>query len=309
MGLKPSDFIIPGAGILSAGINAISQSEANRKSRQWQEKMYYEQRKHSLEDWAMQNEYNSPASQMARLKEAGLNPNLVYGNGATHTAGSVRSASPGSYEHKPAKFDLGTTALSGVMAFHDTRLKKAQVDNLTEQNSVLVQEKLLKAAQVAATVAQTGLTEAQAHRSKYDLEFESSLRDISAASRQAALDKTMAETASVLSATERAEAMQAYTIRQAIENILTSRKNRAKTDAEISHISAQIAKLKEDTEISKLDKERREAGIYPGDPTFLKSIEIIMSKYGSKINPFTRDMPGHENDGIIPKPWPTFKKR
>lgn len=30
-----------------------------------------------------QNEYNAPVNQMARLQEAGLNPNLVYGNGGS----------------------------------------------------------------------------------------------------------------------------------------------------------------------------------------------------------------------------------
>jgi len=30
--------------------------------------------------WRMQNEYNSPEAQMRRLKKAGLNPHLVYGN-------------------------------------------------------------------------------------------------------------------------------------------------------------------------------------------------------------------------------------
>ena len=34
------------------------------------------------QQWAAENEYNSPLSQMTRLKSAGLNPNLVYGSGA-----------------------------------------------------------------------------------------------------------------------------------------------------------------------------------------------------------------------------------
>lgn len=37
--------------------------------------------------WHANNDYNSPKSQMQRLEEAGLNPNLVYGNGGvTHQA-------------------------------------------------------------------------------------------------------------------------------------------------------------------------------------------------------------------------------
>ena len=39
-----------------------------------------------LEMWNRANEYNAPTAQMARLREAGLNPNLVYGKGATATS-------------------------------------------------------------------------------------------------------------------------------------------------------------------------------------------------------------------------------
>ena len=48
-------------------------------------------RKHALEDWNRQNAYNHPTQQMQRLKEAGLNPNLVYGGGATTLAQPVKS--------------------------------------------------------------------------------------------------------------------------------------------------------------------------------------------------------------------------
>ena len=40
----------------------------------------------SIDMWNMNNAYNDPSAQMERLKQAGLNPNLVYGGGATTTA-------------------------------------------------------------------------------------------------------------------------------------------------------------------------------------------------------------------------------
>lgn len=46
----------------------------------------------NLEFWNQQNEYNSPYNTMQRLKAAGLNPNLIYGNGqATTPAGAISS--------------------------------------------------------------------------------------------------------------------------------------------------------------------------------------------------------------------------
>ncbi|AXH74701.1 MAG: DNA pilot protein [Microviridae sp.] len=46
-------------------------------------------RQNALDDWNRQNEYNSPAAQMQRYKEAGLSPHLIYGQ--TNTAAPVRS--------------------------------------------------------------------------------------------------------------------------------------------------------------------------------------------------------------------------
>ncbi|UPW40790.1 DNA pilot protein [Sigmofec virus UA08Rod_6926] len=45
----------------------------------------------NLDMWRMNNEYNTPSAQMARLRAAGLNPNLVYGNGSVvgNTSGSA----------------------------------------------------------------------------------------------------------------------------------------------------------------------------------------------------------------------------
>ena len=77
---------------INTAANVIAQSSTNRKTREWNEKMYAMQRQDALADWRMQNEYNHPSAQMARLREAGLNPNLVYGKGADATmAAPIRS--------------------------------------------------------------------------------------------------------------------------------------------------------------------------------------------------------------------------
>lgn len=51
-----------------------------------------------------ENEYNTPKNQMERLDEAGLNPNLVYGNGGT-TIASAHGTAP---NVKPTQLDLLT---------------------------------------------------------------------------------------------------------------------------------------------------------------------------------------------------------
>jgi hypothetical protein len=97
------------AGIAAAGqlINSGIQGGMNTATRKWNERMYGVQRKDALADWAMQNEYNSPLQQMARLKAAGLNPNLVYNNGATHSAQAVQKSDMKQWSPQAPQFDFG----------------------------------------------------------------------------------------------------------------------------------------------------------------------------------------------------------
>lgn len=47
------------------------------------------QNQYNMDMWQMQADYNSPTAQMSRLRDAGLNPNLAYGNATT---GNMSSA-------------------------------------------------------------------------------------------------------------------------------------------------------------------------------------------------------------------------
>lgn len=90
------------SGLLSASsarqaarYNAARAAEDFERNRSLTMEMYELQRKNNIEFWNMQNAYNHPKMQMARLKEAGLNPLLVYGHGsvAGNTAGAIGNPS------------------------------------------------------------------------------------------------------------------------------------------------------------------------------------------------------------------------
>jgi len=135
----PAPLLLPlitaGATLAGQGINAATQSANNRKSRQWNEMMYAKQRQDSLSDWAMQNEYNSPQKQMERLRNAGLNPNLVYGSGAVANSAQqvkqtdVKSWSPQAPQFQPEQ---------ALTAFQDTKIAQAQYDNLTTNRTIML---------------------------------------------------------------------------------------------------------------------------------------------------------------------------
>lgn len=99
-----------------------------------------------LEMWERGNAYNSPSAQMARLKEAGLNPNLVYGNGAT---GNMATQLP-KYQAPTADFS-GRTSWANPMetlsTYQDIRLKQSQLDSMEEQRNLLRRQSWIKEAE------------------------------------------------------------------------------------------------------------------------------------------------------------------
>lgn len=73
-------------GSLVGGVfGMIGQSEKFRMDRYLQDR----QNQFNLQMWNLQNEYNSPAAQMRRFEEAGLNPALMYGNASPGNAMSA----------------------------------------------------------------------------------------------------------------------------------------------------------------------------------------------------------------------------
>ena len=105
----------------------------------------------NIKFWNMQNAYNTPKQQMARLKDAGLNPNLIYGSNAnTGVAGSVSPS-------KASPYNIQNPVPSAVQ----TALMGAQIQNL---NSVTEKNR-------AETEKTLGLTPSLIGRSNKQLEI------------------------------------------------------------------------------------------------------------------------------------------
>ncbi len=68
--------------------NATNKQLAEKQN-QWNLEQWNRQNAYNEKRWDIENEYNSPAAQVARLKAAGLNPNMMTGNPAA--SGEVRA--------------------------------------------------------------------------------------------------------------------------------------------------------------------------------------------------------------------------
>lgn len=84
------------------------------------------------QQWAAENEYNSPGAQMQRLKSAGLNPNLVYGSGAVtgNTTTQGPRASIPHVDRNQLKFNKMVGVASTI----------ADIRNKMESNALLREE-------------------------------------------------------------------------------------------------------------------------------------------------------------------------
>lgn len=104
------------AAVGSAVYSGIQTGKMNKRAERFSREMYAKQRSDALTDWDKQNAYNDPSSQMARLKDAGLNPNLVYGNGqnAAGEASQPRASSSSMPNYKVPEYDIGGVALNAL---------------------------------------------------------------------------------------------------------------------------------------------------------------------------------------------------
>lgn len=142
----------------STALNGINAAKTDSKDKQWIEHIRKSQRSWALDDWNMQNQYNSPAEQMRRMKEAGLNPNLIYGRMDSSAAGAVRSSDALPMKHRQTDFSGLQNAVGG---YQDAQLKVAQLDNLHQQNKLLQ-------AQTDYTNARVPLTGAQEENTRFN---------------------------------------------------------------------------------------------------------------------------------------------
>ena len=88
------------------------------------------QNQYNIDQWNRENAYNTPTAQMKRLADAGLNPNLMYGQGNTGNAaqlsGSLSAGSPA----VPTDMSPMGRKVSVIGSALDAEMKRAQIRNI-----------------------------------------------------------------------------------------------------------------------------------------------------------------------------------
>lgn len=275
-------LISMGLGLGSQIFGAAEQNRNNRQSRDFAREMYGRQRMDALTDWNMQNAYNAPDQQMQRLINAGLNPNLVYGNGAVaNSPQAPRASSAPGANTNPARLDLQ----SPVMGMYNMQMQNAQMDMLRENMQLTKLKQLTELYAMDNKAADTAKKTQDIASSKYALGFQMENREALSATIKQHLEKLKADTQFTLDQNERAAALNASSLRTAAETILNMRKQRAKTDAEINHINQQIKNLETSKELQQLEIDWMKSGKTKGDWYFWRFLnDAVGGNPGERLN-------------------------
>lgn len=87
---------------------------------------------HELEMWNLQNAYNTPAAQMKRMKEAGLNPMLFYSQGNPGNASSAPGTHAPNFQLHP-QADTMSKIQTALQVFQTFNQMLGQAFGVTEQ--------------------------------------------------------------------------------------------------------------------------------------------------------------------------------
>lgn len=120
------------ASLLAAGGSLAGTLISNKKTREYNRELAEYQNQENLAQWARENEYNTPLAQMQRYQNAGLNPNLIYGQqNLSNNSPMLTSGQPGS----PVDFaPFGQMGAGAAQSAFDQSL---QQENIAHQNDLL----------------------------------------------------------------------------------------------------------------------------------------------------------------------------
>lgn len=162
-------------GFLDGGIQALGSIGTNiigglfsanqaKKNRAFQERMYKQQYQDSIDFWKMQQDYALPSAELQRIKDAGLNPLLMYSDGA-----GVQQVSQPQLPSAPHGAQAQASFQNPFAGFG---LMQAQADALKAQAGNLRSDSELKVQQALESAARTIKEREQANREGLGYKFE-----------------------------------------------------------------------------------------------------------------------------------------
>ena len=246
--------IIGAAGAVgAAGTQAYASGKMNKraekfnreeaeKQRTWNENMAEKQNAWNYDLWMQSLEYDSPANQVQRLREAGLNP-MYYGLDGNSAQAAPDAAQPLGYERAqaPNYENPASTAMAAAAQFAQIANIEAQTAKVKSETKAIDAKLPFEVDNLRAQVRSSNLSaDAQETINKYiDQQQEAELRvkNSTAAEADAMVDRAYAEIDKM--DYEKTTMMIGWLETQ--EKILTLQKNRELTDKQMEELASLIA--------------------------------------------------------------------
>lgn len=286
---------------VAAGVSAIGQGLANTASHDYNTQMYVQQRKDALADWNMQNEYNAPSAQMARLKTAGLNPNLVYGNGNAATTTTNPNAHSGGASYNPSNVGapLAEGANQSIASYQQAEMQAQQLNNLQTVNTVNKQDALLREAQRDNVNADTAVkltlptvNKLNADTMAFDLGMKQELKQGQLTAQQLGLRKSLQDIDIATDQNVRAWIQTDASLREVAQRILASKQSVLESQQSISSSKQGMAESRQRIAESKqrvLNEQQKQAidqfeinlnkeGFTRHDPYYIRASALFLQK-------------------------------
>jgi len=135
------DLLGAGAQVIDTAVGTYYDNKNVEKTIEANKDLSDAQFQHDIDMWNMGNAYNTPSEQMARLKAAGLNPNLVYGAG--NVTGNQSGALP-KYNAIRADYSKrkAPKLAPAIQTYQNLNQQGAQIDNIKEDTALKEEQKM-----------------------------------------------------------------------------------------------------------------------------------------------------------------------
>lgn len=269
--------LLGGIPIVGGAISSVFQGAQNKKARKFAEHMYDRQRKDALADRLFENEYNSPAAMMERVKKAGLNPNLPFGNSNSISKSSdTRSSSPQAWNPKTVIDKNGVS--DAMLAMADLRLKGVQSDNIKAATAVARMEAAQKAAETANLTALNPKLRTEAEQARVNLAHALKLNPMSLEKIRADIDQTKVNTEFTMNQDIRNALLNNVTVEKAWEEIKNITAHTSKTWEEKKHVTQLIENAKKEGLVLAFQNKLNEMNLTTHDPSYVRLGKLFIDK-------------------------------
>lgn len=120
-----------GGDLVSGVVNNLFANSAARKQHEREKELMDLENQYAIDMFNRTNAYNTPSQQMKRFREAGLNPNLMYGNGSAASGNADMPSAPSSGTAAKAEYPgIGNLGSSAYQAYGESlQFKSIEANN------------------------------------------------------------------------------------------------------------------------------------------------------------------------------------